>query len=205
MNSSEIISKFIKEKLTMDKKRKIFAISGSTRKNSSNENILKTISELFKEELEVEIFNQIDTIPHFNPDLDNDGAPQSIKNFRLKIENSDGVIICSPEYVFSLPGSLKNAIEWTVSTTVFSYKPFAFIIASGLGEKAFESLNLIMSTLLQTKVPENCKLLIKGGRSKINEQGRITDENILNEIKGVINSLIQQIETARGLGQENNK
>jgi chromate reductase len=183
----------------MNKIKKIFAISGSTRKNSSNENILKTIAELFVDELEVEIYNQIDTLPHFNPDLDNDEVPLGVRDFRNKVENSDGVIICSPEYVFSLPGTLKNAIEWTVSTTVFSYKPFAFIIAAGAGEKAFESLDLIMSTLLQTKVAENCKLLIKGGRSKINEHGRINDEKILSDLKVVMYSLIELIETSEKL------
>jgi chromate reductase len=178
----------------MDKRKKIFAISGSTRKNSSNVNILKAISELYKNELEIEIYFQIDTLPHFNPDLDNVDVPENVMNFRNKIEKSDGVIICSPEYIFSLPGTLKNAIEWTVSTTVFSYKPFAFIIASGLGEKAFESLDLIMSTLLQTKVDERCKLLIKGGRTRINELAQISDKKVLNDIRQVIDSLILQIE-----------
>lgn len=89
---------------------------------------------------------------------------------------------------------LKNALEWTVSTTLFSYKPFAFIIASASGEKAFESLDLIMKTLLQEPIEENSKLLIKGGRGKINEAGEIMDEKTEMEIRRVVNSLISKMD-----------
>ena len=116
-------------------KRKILAISGSTRKESSNEMILNLISELYKETLEVDVFDGIDKLPHFNPDLDTENPPLLVKDFRDKIQSADGVIICTPEYVFSLPGSLKNAIEWNVSTTVFSHKPLAIIVAAASGEK----------------------------------------------------------------------
>ena len=68
-------------------------------------------------------------------------------HFRKSIEEADAVLICTPEYVFSLPGILKNALEWTVSTTVFSDKPTALLTASSSGEKAHESLLLVMKTL----------------------------------------------------------
>lgn len=175
--------------------KKILAISGSTRKNSTNELILKAIARLYDKEMEIQIFNQLDELPYFNPDLvkDEKAIPETVKRFYRMIENSDAVLICTPEYVFSLPGVLKNALEWTVSTTLFSYKPFAFIIASASGEKAFESLDLIMKTLLQMPVEENCKLLIKGGRGKINEIGEIADKQTEIEIRSVVNSLRNKI------------
>lgn len=180
-------------KKQMSFKKKITAISGSTRKDSSNEKILTIIRELYQEELDITIFNQIDQLPHFNPDLDRGDVPESIQNFRDIISKSDGIIICTPEYVFSLPGSLKNALEWTVSTTVFSDKPLAFIVASASGEKAFESLDLIMATLIQSEVADSSKLLIQGGRSKVNADGSISDKKVLEEIKGVVDSLIRTI------------
>jgi len=103
----------------MKGKKKILAISGSTKKNSSNNSILEFISESYKELLEVKIYDDIDKLPHFNPDLDNESLPSIITDLRNHIQSADGIIICTPEYVFSLPGSLKNAIEWNVSTTVF--------------------------------------------------------------------------------------
>ncbi len=147
------------------------AISGSTRKDSSNESILQTIKEVYKDLLDVELYEDIAELPHFNPDPNLEEVPRPVIEFRERVDQADGVIICSPEYVFSLPAVLKNALEWTVATVVFSDKPVALIIASGLGEKAYEQLILIMKTL-QSKI-ENATLLLQGVRSKVNSEGKI--------------------------------
>ncbi|KIQ17332.1 FMN reductase [Flavobacterium sp. MEB061] len=159
----------------ISKKTKILAITGSTRKNSSNYKILKYISEHIKSEFEVEIFEELTEIPHFNPDLDNENPPENVAFFRNKINEVDGVLICTPEYVFSLPGSLKNALEWCVSTTIFSNKNIGLITASGSGEMGHKQLLLIMKTL-EAKFLDNTQLLIQGIRGKINEEGKIINE-----------------------------
>jgi len=174
-------------------RKKILAISGSARSNSSNTSILRTIAMLFQDELEIEVYTGINELPHFNPDVTDDMVSFSVKKFREKIESADGIIICTPEYVFSLPGTLKNALEWTVSTTVFSHKPVTLIVASASGEKAYEALDLIVRTLVQVPIPENLKLLIRGGRSMINEQGMITDQKIMNEIRHLVEAFITAI------------
>lgn len=169
--------------------KKIFAISGSTRKGSSNEAILKFIAEKYKDSIELELFEGIETLPHFSPDLTDDEISASVHSFRERISHADGVIVCSPEYVFSLPGSLKNAIEWCVSTTVFSGKATAIIVASGLGEKAFESLDLVLSTMEAT-IAEGAKLLISGVKGKISSEGEIHHEETLLKIDRLIETLI---------------
>ncbi|WP_411824572.1 NADPH-dependent FMN reductase [Leptospira sp. 'Mane'] len=174
-------------------RKKIFAISGSTRSQSSNESILKTIAKLFSDRLEIQIFKQLTDLPHFNPDLDKENPPEAIRNFRNMIRESDGVIICTPEYIFSLPAALKNAIEWMVSTTIFTDKPSAFIIASGLGERSFESLTVIMNTL-QAKMDDQTRLLLKGSRSNIDENGYLSDPSAIEEIKQMIHSLETKME-----------
>jgi chromate reductase len=174
-------------------RRKILAISGSTRNNSTNLQLLKAIASLRAESWEVEFYNEIAELPHFNPDLDQPVPPAPVGGLRRKIQEADGVIICTPEYVFSLPGALKNALEWTVSTTVFSDKPVALIVASGLGQKAYESLILIMKTL-GAKIEERSTLLIEGARSKLDAQGHISDENTLRAIEKLIHSFATTIE-----------
>ena len=149
------------------------AISGSTRKDSSNESILQTIKEVYRDRLMCSIYEDIAELPHFNPDPNLEEVPPPVIEFRELVDQADGVIICSPEYVFSLPAVLKNALEWTVSTVVFSDKPVALIIASGLGEKAYEQLILIMKTL-QSKIGENATLLLQGIRSKVNSEVKST-------------------------------
>ncbi len=175
--------------------KNILAISGSIRKKSVNEAILNAIAIFYSEKVKINIFNRLEELPYFNPDSVKDDfiISDCVIDFRKQIEESDGVIICTPEYVFSLPGVLKNALEWTVPTTVFSYKPFAFIVASASGEKAFESMDLIMRTLLQQPVPKEQKLLIHGGKGKVNEEGELADENTLSEVRKVVDALIETI------------
>src|SRR5688572_2321077 len=120
----------------------ILAISGSTQKGSSNELIIQHITKRYSDTLDIQLFD-ISSLPYFVPEAE---APEIVVQFRKLIENADGVLISTPEYVFSLPGILKNAIEWTVSTMVFNEKPIAFIIASASGDKAYESLELVMNT-----------------------------------------------------------
>jgi NAD(P)H-dependent FMN reductase len=85
---------------------------------------------------------------------------------------------------------LKNALEWTVSTPVFYNKPVALITASGLGEKAHESLLLIMQTL-QAKIGVHASLLIQGASSKVNKQAEITDPATLTDIGSLISSFLE--------------
>lgn len=176
------------------KKLKVLAISGSTRKHSSNESILKAIGTLCTDEVDFQIFDGIDKLPHFNPDLDNDQLPATVGVFRDQISKADGVLFCTPEYVFSMPGSLKNAIEWTVSTTLFSSKPVAIIVASASGEKAYESLILVMTTIEAT-IGSQSTLLIKGAKGKVNKNGSVHEE-VLSQLKVVLNDLIETMKAS---------
>lgn len=172
-------------------RKKIIAICGSTRKNSTNEMILRGIASTYSHIFDVTIFNTIDTLPHFNPDLENT-KPQIVVDFLKKLEESDGVLFCTPEYVFSLPGSLKNAIEWTIPTTVLLNKPVAIIVASGLGEKAFESLILIMNTV-GAKIGSSATLLIQGLRNKIDGQGHPIGDELKSKMDQLIESFRQSM------------
>ena len=167
--------------------KKIIAISGSTRKGSTNEMILKYVAEQYRDECDVLIYNEIDTLPHFNPDLD--VIPEAVQKLHHLIALSDGVILCTPEYIFSLPGAMKNLIDWMVGVTVFSGKPTAYIVASALGEKTFESLSLIIKTL-EAKVGVGSALLISGVRSKVGKDGMITHDETRRRVDALVKSLL---------------
>lgn len=176
-------------------RKSILAISGSTRIRSANGEILKAIATMAVESLDIHIFEGIAELPHFNPDADGDGIPASVQNFRTLIEQADGVLICTPEYVFSLPGTLKNALEWTVATTVFLGKPTALITASSSGEKAHESLRLVMKTLGGI-TPDESALLIQGVRQKVDSNGTITDAETLHKVQQLLHSFTQTLYAA---------
>jgi NAD(P)H-dependent FMN reductase len=129
---------------------------------------------LSKDFFRLSVFPDLKALPHFDPALSLDGPPAAVQAFRHHIEAAYGIIICTPEYVFSIPSGLKNAFEWCVAATVFSGKPAGLITASASGIKGHEELQLIMKTLGAVFTPDTT-LLIQGIKSKVNEQGQITD------------------------------
>ncbi len=171
---------------------KVLGISGSTKSRSTSLSILEFLSRKFKDKIEFKIYNRIGELPHFNPELEED-LPNSVLELRELIEESDGIVFCTPEYVFSLPGSLKNLIEWNVSTVLFSSKPVAMIVAAASGKKAFESLELILTTI-ESSIPKESKLLIQGAKGKIDKEGNITSQKTIDELTSVVLSLVKTIE-----------
>ena len=165
--------------------KKVLAICGSIKTDSANHTLINTIKILAKDLFAIEIVERLDQLPYFNPNPEFENIHEKVIVFREKIKAADGVLICTPEYVFSLPGILKNALEWTVSTTVFTDKPAALITASSSGKVAHESLLLVMQTLGVNTTPETC-LLIQSIKSKMTVDGNIIDsptkENVLKLI-----------------------
>lgn len=170
----------------MTTKKNIFAIIGSASKNSSNLKLVSRIRKLTEEDFDMIIFEGLSGLPPFNPERSIENTPQSILDFRAAVLNADGIIICTPEYIFSIPSGLKNAIEWCVSTTVFAQKPIGLITASANGQKGHEELQLIMKTV-ETIFTEATTLLIQGIKGKIDGDGNIldrgTDKDLMNFIR----------------------
>lgn len=176
----------------MTDKLNIFAICGSTREASSNLNLIKAIAALTAESFTVSLFDGLSALPHFNPDLDHENVPQQVADFRQRLREADGVLICSPEYAIGVPGTLKNAVDWTVSSMEFSGKPVALITASLSGEKAHNSL---LGTLLiiEARMTTDTQLLIPFVKTKVNNECEITDKETLNSINKLTRSLTEII------------
>lgn len=161
--------------------KKILVINGSASSNSSNEKLIHYITGQLADDYEFTIYNGLKTLPHFDPGLADNNTPAEVTGFRHKVDAADGILICTPEYVFSIPSGLKNAIEWSVSTTIFSGKPTGLITASADGEKGHEELQLIMKTVSAIFVP-GTTLLIRGIKSKVNQYGEITDHTTKQDL-----------------------
>ena len=95
---------------------RILAISGSLRTGSSNTMLLRAAVALAPQAFEVSVYDGLATLPHFNPDQDNEAAPPPVVDFRSQLHASDGVLISSPEYAHGVPGVLKNALDWVVAS-----------------------------------------------------------------------------------------
>ncbi|EJC79780.1 putative flavoprotein [Rhizobium leguminosarum bv. trifolii WSM2297] len=126
---------------------KILAISGSARRNSTNTAMLRAVSAVAPSEIEIAIFDGVGDLPVFSPDLEGKFLPAAVRDFVDLIAQSDGVIIASPEYVRSIPGGLKNAIDWLVSGEQIVHKPIALLHASHRGDDMLAGLRIILATI----------------------------------------------------------
>lgn len=169
----------------------IFAISGSLRAGSSNHTILQYLGGLMPGDIDYSIYDGLAGIPAFDPGLDNDNPPASVSGFRQKIDKADAIVICTPEYAYGVPGALKNALDWTVSSGSFSDKSVALITASTGGENAHEAMIKILGALNTKQAPETA-LLIPFIRTKIDADGVIAEE-IAKKLEDILKTLLSFI------------
>jgi NAD(P)H-dependent FMN reductase len=175
----------------MKRKIKILGISGSLRANSSASAILNVVAGLVTEQVEFTIYNGLAEIPAFN---DSNNIPETVAAFIKLLSDADGVFFVIPEYAFGVPGALKNALDWTVSSsTAFPDKPVALITAATGGDKAHAAFLLTLKAI-SAKIPEGATLLLSFIRSKLNEKNEVKDLATLDSIRIVINSLIDSIQ-----------
>ncbi len=175
----------------------ILAINGSAGTNTSNEKLLRHISGQLAGDFSFGFAPDLKALPHFDPALSTENTPEKVAYFRKKIEAADGILICTPEYVFSIPSGLKNLIEWCVATTVFSGKPVGLITASASGVKGHEELQLLMRTLGAKIIPETT-LLISGIKAKVDSNGELktpTDAEALQDFLAAFRDLVTFLPT----------
>lgn len=169
--------------------KNVLALIGSLSAKSSNKTIVEHIGHLTAGKLDIEIYDGIRDLPQFNPDLEKEAPPPIVAEFRRLVREVDAVLISTPEYIFGVPGALKNALDWTVSTADFREKPVALIVASLSGEKAFESLSLTLQTI-EAIIADGSSLLISHIKAKISPDGKINHEQTLTGIKALTDSFI---------------
>ena len=141
----------------------LLAISGSLRAKSSNKAVLQAAKMLAPATTEITLYSELADLPHFNPDLDIEPFPDVVVTLRQQIKSSDGIWISSPEYAHGVPGSLKNALDWLVSSTEFPGKPVALINTNPRATIALASLTEILNTMSARIIePANITLDIAG-------------------------------------------
>jgi NAD(P)H-dependent FMN reductase len=168
-------------------KKRILGISGSLRENASNSIIIKAIEGMVGNDIEYTIYDDLGKLPHFNG---SEEEIDSVTHWRNLVKKADGVIICSPEYAFGMPGSLKNALDWTVGSGEFTDKPVAYITASLSGERAHESMGHVL-TALSTKKVDGAELLIPFIRAKVKEG--VIQNDVRYSINNVVNALVKSL------------
>jgi NAD(P)H-dependent FMN reductase len=126
---------------------KILAICGSLQSGSGNLALLNMAAASTPQGVEVVLWDGLRELPLFNPDLEARGVPASVMRWRHALAESDAVLIASPEYGFSLPGALKNAIDWVIGSGELEGKVVAITAAVPAAERGRRGLQALRDTL----------------------------------------------------------
>jgi chromate reductase len=178
----------------MERKVKILGLVGSLRKGSYNKALMRAAQELKPEEVSLEVFD-LEGIPPFNQDLENQ-PPQIVRNFKAKIKEADALLIASPEYNYSIPGVLKNAIDWASRPyldKVFEGKPVAIMSAStGRLGGARAQYHLRQTFVFLNMYPINKpEVMLSSAKENVDDNGRLTNEETRELIRGLLEALVE--------------
>lgn len=180
----------------MEKKYKIIAFAGSLRKNSYNKFLLNNIKKLAPAQIEIEIFD-IKDIPLYNEDVEKQGFPESVKELKEKISDSDGIIIATPEYNYSYSGVLKNTIDWISRPPEqpLDGKPLAIVGASmGPAGTIRAQLHLRQALIyLNPIILNKPEILVSSAHQKFDSEGNLIDEETKKFILMFLDSFLNWI------------
>jgi chromate reductase len=177
---------------------KVLGIAGSLRRESWNRKLLLAAAELLPEDVELELWDGLKAVPPFDEDDEGGPAPAAVAQLRDAIAGADAVLIATPEYNASVPGQLKNALDWVsrpVATSPLRFKPVAVVGAStgAFGAVwAQAELRKVLSTI-GARVVEG-DVALGHAPERFDEAGRLVDEDLREQLSEVVGTLI---ETAR--------
>ncbi len=176
----------------------LLAISGSLRARSTNTEVLRAAALVAPPNIVVELHHGLGELPHFNPDLDVEGAvlPEPVQRLRAQVGAADALLICSPEYAHGVPGTLKNALDWLVSGSEIPYKPIGLLNASPRSTHAMASLAETLRTMSAN--------LVAGGSAQLDLAARGLDaerlaamNDVAEQLRSVTRALVQAADAYR--------
>jgi chromate reductase len=176
---------------------RILAISGSLRDGSNNTALLRALREEAPVGVEVDIWQGLKVVPPYDQDDDVVPGPEAVEAFRELVRESDGVFFATPEYNSSIPGALKNALDWAsrpVATNVFRNKPVAVISSSAGafgGVWAAAELRKVLGAM-GARVTE-AELSVAHAHEKVGPDGVIADDDVLDGLRAALDTLVTSV------------
>ena len=185
----------------MGNKLKIIGFAGSLRKGSYNRSLLRTAGQLLPQDTALEIFDLSD-IPPFNQDLEAN-MPAKVNQFKSKIRESDALLIATPEYNYSVPGVLKNAIDYAsrpYGDNPFNDKPVAIMSASvGMLGGARAQYHLRQMFVFLNMHPINApEVIVTSASNKFDAEGNLLDEDTKKFLTQLLQNLSSWTRRLRG-------
>ncbi len=175
---------------------RVLGISGSLRDASYNTKLLRAAGRLLPDDIEFVVWDALKAVPPYDEDDDRDSAPEAAQRFRDAIAGADALLFATPEYNSSVPGQLKNAIDWAsrpLATNVLRNKPVAVIGASTGMFGAVWAQAELRKVLAATgaRVVEG-EVAVGHAQTRFDENGTLTDENLVDQLSEVVGTLIAE-------------
>lgn len=167
---------------------RILAITGSLRAASRNTSVLLAAARLVPDGATVDLLRELDSLPHFNPDLEASGAPPAVATLRARLAAADALLVCSPEYAHGVPGALKNALDWWVGVGL-GRRPVGIVNASPASTHAHAQLREILATMDGVLVEPAVIVLPLAGRDA-GPEALLASEAIAGALRGCVDSLV---------------
>jgi chromate reductase, NAD(P)H dehydrogenase (quinone) len=173
---------------------KVLAISGSLRSDSHNGRLLRAATEHFPQDVQVEIWDGLRSVPPYDEDDDGDKAPVEVARLRAAIAGADALLFATPEYNSSIPGQLKNALDWASrpkAESVLLNKPVAVIGAStgAFGAVwAQAELRKVLSASGARVV--DAEVALGHAHERFDARGTLVDVNLDEELGEVVDTLL---------------
>ena len=175
---------------------RLIGMSGSLRAGSYSNAVLETLREKFAATAKLTIWD-LAPIPAYNQDFEGDKRPAPVKALLAAIDEADGLVLCAPEFNHSIPGVLKNALDWAsrpAFTSVMAYKPVAIMAtAHGPlgGARCLEHMRVALNSMLARVVVAR-EVMITACADKVRD-GRLVDELSLGFACGAVEALLREI------------
>ena len=175
---------------------RVLGIAGSLRPDSYNRKLLLAAGGLLPDDVEFELWEGLKAVPPYDEDDDTEQAPAAVARLRAAIAGADAILIATPEYNSSIPGQLKNALDWAsrpVATSVLRNKPVAVIGASIGAFGAVWSQGELRKVLaaIGARVVD-VEIAVGHAHERFDEEGRLSDEDLRGQLKEAVEILVAQ-------------
>jgi chromate reductase len=169
----------------------LLLLCGSLRAGSVNAAVLATAAQLAPSGVTATVYPGMGDLPHFNPDDDREPLASSVAQLRMAVGQASAVLISTPEYAGSLPGSFKNLLDWTIGGSGLYLKPTGWINPSSVGgaRDTYHALRLVLDKA-GASVVEAATADIPVARDRIGPDGMVGDEAIRERIGAVVAALV---------------
>jgi chromate reductase, NAD(P)H dehydrogenase (quinone) len=175
---------------------KVLGISGSLRPDSYNTKLLRAAEELLPAEVDFVLYQGVKAVPPYDEEDDVQPAPMSVAALRSAIGEADALVFATPEYNSSIPGSLKNALDWVsrpIATNPLRNKPVAVIGAStgAFGAVWAQAELRRVLAAIGARVVEG-EVAVGHAPTRFDEAGRLHDESLLEQLEETLEALLAE-------------